>query len=131
MSQAELSSEELLDLSMLDTLSDLGNRRGKDLLGQLFGLYLQQGPEGIANMRSAFAEGRASEIKSVAHSLKGSYRSLGTPKLATISKQLEDKGAADDLSGCDTLLDQLERAFDETTTALRDFLVARGHSVEA
>lgn len=121
---------ELLDLSMLETLSMLGNRRGKDLLGQLFGLYLQQGPEGFAKMRAAVAEGRPEELKGVAHSLKGSYRSLGTPRLAAVSKDLEEKGAAGDLDGCDVLLDRLEQAFTETTSVLREFLISKGHSVE-
>lgn len=129
MSQEEAPAE-LLDLSMLETLSMLGNRRGKDLLGQLFGLYLEQGPEGFAKMRTALAAGRSTDLKGVAHSLKGSYRSLGTPRLAAISKELEDKGSAGDLQGCDVLLDQLEQAFEETTVALRELLVSKGHSVD-
>ena len=131
MNQESTFAEALLDLTMLETLSSLGERRGKDLLGQLFGLYLQQGPEGFAKMRSALAVDDSAEIKSVAHSLKGSYRSLGTPRLAEISKQLEEKGTTGDLSGGGDLLDELEQTFDATTVALREFLAAKGNAAGA
>ena len=122
------STEELLDLSILETLHSLGERRGKDLLGQLFGLFQQQGPQGFEQIRSALAVQQPSEIKSVAHGLKGSYRSLGTPRLAEICRVLEEKGGTGDLSGGEALLSELEEVFESTVAALKDFLASKGNA---
>ena len=116
---------DLLDLTTLETLALLGERRGKDLLGQLFGLFQDQGPKSFASLRSAVAAGSSAEVKSVAHSLKGSYRSLGTPRLAEISLRLEEKGTNGDLDGAGELVDDLEQCFLDTTRALQGFLESK------
>ena len=116
---------ELLDMSILETLATLGERRGKDLLGQLFGLFQEQGPKGFATIRQALESGNATEIKSMAHSLKGSYRSLGTPRLAELSRQMEEKGSTGRLDGGAELLAELELCFEHTQKALGDFLATK------
>ena len=103
----------------------LGERRGKDLLGQLFDIFLDQGPKGFAEIRDALQTGNAEQVKSVAHSLKGSYRSLGTPRIAELSRLLEDLGARGETDGGEAILDQLETCFEETSAALQTFLDAR------
>ena len=117
---------DLLDESILQTLSMLGERRGKDLLGQLFGLFLEQGPTSFSSLRGALASGDAAEVKSTAHSLKGSYRSLGTPRLAELSRQLEEMGSSGQLAGGESILAELELCFGQTSEALRSFLASRG-----
>ena len=116
---------ELLEISILDTLATLGERRGKDLLGQLFSLFLEQGPKGFGELRKALDEGNAGEVKSVAHSLKGSYRSLGTPRLAELSRRLEELGTSGRLAGGQEVLSELETCFDQTSEALKHFLDAK------
>ncbi len=117
---------ELLDESILQTLSMLGERRGKDLLGQLFGLFLEQGPKGFTSLRQALASGDAVQVKSTAHSLKGSYRSLGTPRLAEFSRRLEEMGSSGELEGGESVVAELESCFAQTSEALRSFLSSRG-----
>ncbi|MEM6792918.1 MAG: Hpt domain-containing protein [Acidobacteriota bacterium] len=113
----------LLDLETLDTLRQLGRRRGRDLLGQLFGLFSDQGPESFAKLRRAALEGDAETVREVAHSLKGSYRSLGTPRLAKRCEALEERGrGGGDLAGLSSALDELERDFVQTREALELFL---------
>lgn len=118
----EIQAHELLDRSTLETLFSLGERRGKDLLGQLFGLFLEQGPKSFASLGAALDAGDASEVKAVAHSLKGSYRSLGVPRLAEISRRLEEDGAAGNLERGPVLLTELEKSFEQTRVALKAFL---------
>ncbi|MEM1202315.1 MAG: Hpt domain-containing protein [Acidobacteriota bacterium] len=121
-----MTSDPLLDLSTLQMLSDLGDRRGKDLLGQLYGLFIAQGPESFAKMRQAVASGEPNTVREVAHSLKGSYRSIGTPVLADLCFELEQRGKAGDLGDdADTVLDRLEETFEATSAALGDYLGRR------
>ncbi len=116
---------DLLDESILQTLSMLGERRGKDLLGQLYGLFLEQAPTSFSSLRQALASGDADGVKSTAHSLKGSYRSLGTPRLAELSRQLEEMGSSGQLEGGETILAELESCFGQTSEALQSFLASR------
>ena len=51
MAAEDLQTQELLDRTTLETLASLGERRGKDLLGQLFGLFLDQGPKSFEALR--------------------------------------------------------------------------------
>ncbi|MEM8932946.1 MAG: Hpt domain-containing protein [Acidobacteriota bacterium] len=115
-----------LDSATLQMLTDLGERRGKDLLAQLYGLFQTQGPSGIAELRRALSEGDAVAFTEAAHSLKGSYRSLGTPRLAEIAADLEAAGRAGRLDGVASEVDDLESAFHHTDQALGDFIASRG-----
>ena len=114
-----------LDPATLQMLTELGERRGKDLLGQLYGLFQDQGPTGIAELRRALAAGDAVAFTEAAHSLKGSYRSLGTPRLAELAADLETAGREGRLDGLATEVDTLESAFHQTDQALGEFIATR------
>lgn len=123
---ARISAQlDAVDATVLGTLDDLGKRRGKDLLGQLFQIFVEQGPETFANMRRAVELANPNDLASSAHSLKGSYQSLGLPRLAKICTELESRGRAGQLSGLDVWLDHLEHEFDATRIALREYVEGR------
>ena len=125
MSQSEVSVEDLLDIQTLESLAMLGERRGKDLLGQLVALFSDQGPKSFKQLRQALAEGDATAVSETAHSLKGSYRSLGTVRLAEISEKLERRGREGLLEGLDAELGELEQTFAATQLQLEAFLEQR------
>ena len=118
------STPQWLDPTTLQMLVDLGKRRDRDLLGQLYGLFQTQGPQGIAAMRRAIEAADAVALSEAAHSLKGSYRSLGTPRLAELASRLEDAGRDRRLDGASALVDALEAAFHQTDAALGEFIAA-------
>lgn len=128
-SQGNPSEEDLLDFNVLNTLVDLGRRRGKDLLGQLFSLFLQQGPVSIQKLHAAVAAVDLEAVKSEAHSLKGSYRSLGLPRLAEICRRLEVSSTNGDLGDGQELLVALDQAYEMTSAALGAFINERGASI--
>ena len=125
MGQSEVSLEDLLDIQTLESLAMLGERRGKDLLGQLVALFSDQGPKSFKQLRQALAEGDATTVSETAHSLKGSYRSLGTVRLAQISETLERRGREGQLDGLDAELSELEETFSVTERQLEAFLEQR------
>ncbi|MEO1365566.1 MAG: Hpt domain-containing protein [Acidobacteriota bacterium] len=124
-SRQEMSGEDLLDAATLETLAQLGERRGRDLLGQLADLFSEQGPKSFATMRQAVAAADLKVVRETAHSLKGSYRSLGTVRLADLSAELEGLGRSGVLDGVEALLDDLEASFAATEVALRAFIERR------
>ncbi|MEM8994479.1 MAG: Hpt domain-containing protein [Acidobacteriota bacterium] len=124
-SRQEMSGDDLLDAATLETLAQLGERRGRDLLGQLAALFSEQGPKSFATLRRAVADADTAAIRDTAHSLKGSYRSLGTLRLADLSAELESLGRRGVLDGVEALLDDLEASFAATEVALRGFIEGR------
>ena len=114
-----------LDHETLESLAMLGERRGKDLLGQLFGIFVDQGPSGVRSMREALAGLDSDSLRETAHSLKGSYRSLGTPRLADLAEQLENLGRDGFWEGCSELIDDLETEFEATSEELRRLIESR------
>lgn len=128
---SDLDSTPRLDRETLGSLAELGQRRGKDLLTQLFGIFRDQGPAGIESMRQSLADGDTASLRETAHSLKGSYRSLGTPRLARLAEALENLGRAERLQGCAALVDALEREFRSTSDALGQFVEAQAGSTDS
>ncbi|MEO1086147.1 MAG: Hpt domain-containing protein [Acidobacteriota bacterium] len=124
-SRQEMSGDDLLDVATLETLAELGERRGRNLLAQLAELFREQGPKAFATMRRAVADADMKVIRETAHSLKGSYRSLGTVRLANLSAELERLGRREQLDGVGDLLDDLEDSFTATEEALRGFIQGR------
>lgn len=124
-SRSEMSSEDLLDIGTLETLAMLGERRGKDLLGQLVALFSDQGPKSFEKLRAALADGDSAVVSETAHSLKGSYRSLGTLRLAAISEAIEHRGRQGRLDGLEVQLAELEEIFAATKGQLETFLEER------
>lgn len=116
---------DIVDITTLETLDDLGKRRDKDLLGQLFEIFVQQGPEKVAAMRQALDSSAADQFASFAHTLKGSYQSLGLPRLAKLCTELEMRGKASQLEGLDAWLDHFEIEFDTTRNVLKNFVEGR------
>jgi HPt (histidine-containing phosphotransfer) domain-containing protein len=114
-----------LDREILDSLAMLGERQGKDLLGQLFGIFSSQGPIGFANLRQALADGDSKALREIAHSPKGSYRSLGIPRLADLAERLETQGREETWEGCAESIDALEKEFEATSEALGQWIEGR------
>ncbi len=114
--------ERLLDLEILESLASLGKAHGQTLLQQLFDLFCAQGPASLVVLRRALEARDVIEIRETAHSLKGSYKSLGTVRLATLSEQLEEAALEADWAACEPLIDGLEIEFSQTREVLGNFV---------
>jgi PAS domain S-box-containing protein len=101
-----------LDEQMLENLRDI------DALVELLELYLEEAPTLIDGIAVAIAHGDAPELKDNAHSLKSTSAVIGATALSTLSKDLEDIGKSGDLSGVETVADQLLRTYHATVEAI-------------
>lgn len=108
----------LIDPPTLDTLASLGQRRGRDLLGRLYDLFKSQGPSAFADLRDALARGDDDRVADTAHSLKGSYQSLGLPRLAQLAGRLESEARENRLEDPTGQVTDIEEAFRRTDEAL-------------
>ncbi len=84
-------------------------RRSKAVMG----LFRKMVPDQIEALREAVATGNSSEVKQVAHKLKGSCLALGAVSMASVCAQLEPNP-----EDAHQLLGRLDRAHDRVLSAL-------------
>ncbi len=82
-----------------------------DLLGKIVGIYLQESPRLLQQMRDAVDREDGEALRRAAHSLKSSSANLGATELAALSKVLEHRGREGRLDGAGELLQALEAQY--------------------
>ncbi|MBI5800452.1 MAG: response regulator [Verrucomicrobia bacterium] len=90
-------------------LTDLAG--GEDGLGELVDLYLSQTAGQIEILRTAIAEGKASEVRRVAHSAAGANATCGMDGTVPALRALERMGDAGQLDGAAAELEVIIREF--------------------
>ena len=93
----------------LAKLSDLAG--GEDGLGELVDLYLTQTAGQIESLRTAIAEGKASEVRRIAHSAAGANATCGMDGVVPALRALERMGDAGQLGGAPPELETIAREF--------------------
>ncbi|MCB1801725.1 MAG: EAL domain-containing protein [Gammaproteobacteria bacterium] len=115
----------LLDRQALQVLHQLGEANGRDVIGKVANLFLEQAPKQLEGMRTALAGGDSESVRQLAHSLKSSSANLGAMQVSQSAAALE--AAARD--GRTQLFDELGEQLHETATAaldaIRDMLTSR------
>jgi HPt (histidine-containing phosphotransfer) domain-containing protein len=81
-----------------------------DLLKELAGLFLEEYPRLIAELREAHQEGDAKRIESTAHGLKGSVANFGAQPAVEAAFHIEQLGRAGNLTGVAETLQTLDLA---------------------
>jgi HPt (histidine-containing phosphotransfer) domain-containing protein len=82
------------------------------LVAEVFGTFLETTPTYVREMRAAHGRGDASELVSLAHSLKGAAVQVGAEDLAELCARVQSAGRGDDMAGVAALLVALESAFE-------------------
>jgi HPt (histidine-containing phosphotransfer) domain-containing protein len=103
-----------VDTSTLEELRDAGH----DFLEGLVSLFARDAATRLELLHEAVRRGDAPEVKSLAHSMKGSGDGVGAVKVAEVAAELESRAAGCDLSNADALLDDLESCLERTRAAL-------------
>ncbi len=107
---------EVLDESVIEGLRAL-DPEGR-LLGELVGMYLEDGEARLRALREAVERGDAGEIEREAHTLKGSSANIGAYRVAEQSQVLQDMGRSGDLSEAHEAAEELGREYARATRAL-------------
>ena len=98
-------------------LERLGGDTG--LLGEVFELFLEDGPRMVRVVREASERGDASSLERAAHSLKGALLNLSADPVAELARVLEERGRSGSLEGSEGDLRKLEEAFEKLEAVLR------------
>jgi PAS domain S-box-containing protein len=92
------------------------------LVAELVGLFLEDSPGQLAEMRGALQRGDAAALQFAAHTLKGAAGSLSARRVAAAAHDLETMSRAGDLRAADEAL----TALSEELAQLHDQLLALG-----
>ncbi len=111
-----------LDLEAIENLRSLGDEGDDTFLREIIGLYLEDVPQRIADLKSARAGDDRSLYVRSAHTVKGSSANVGAVEVRLIAERLEHRAKVEPLTELDSVLAELDAAFERACAALRAYL---------
>lgn len=115
----------VVEREALDRLREWG---GAELVVKMLNLFLEHGPERVAQIRSGVETGSLEETQRGAHSLKSSAGNLGARRLQAGAARMEGLADDGDLQGVEELLPDLEADFREARSSLEEVLQSLSRS---
>jgi histidine phosphotransfer protein HptB len=100
-----------------DTFSALQDAAGADFVVELVDTFLEEGPQMLAELRSALAAADADRFRRAAHSLKSNAHTFGALALGAQARELELGGIA---AATPPALQALEAGYAQCAAALKD-----------
>ncbi|MEE9257837.1 MAG: Hpt domain-containing protein, partial [bacterium] len=95
----------------LETLRVLQSKLDSDLVENVLDSFFAETPRRLSSMREALLEGDANKIGRIAHTLKGSCKTLGAAAMAGLCEKLEDRVAGREAESGEVLLEELEKEY--------------------
>ena len=100
------------------TFNELKQMSGGDFINELIDTFLEDAPNMIAEIKSAYATNNVEAFRRAAHSMKSNANTFGASALAALAKELEMLGKENKLAETGNKLNLLEEAY----AAVRDEL---------
>lgn len=120
-----------IDENALKALLSLGQSGAPGLFEKVFRMFEDSSPEMIEAMQSGFAAGDTETVRSAAHSLKSSAAYLGGVDLSSSCKVIEAAARSDTLEEQRETIEGLTVCFEETRSAISDFIDQQPESKKA
>jgi HPt (histidine-containing phosphotransfer) domain-containing protein len=111
----------IIDRSVLEEIRALGGP-DDDLVGEVIGVFLADGPGQIKSVDEALASRDAAAIQRAAHRLKGSALGVGAGQLATLVGAIELAARGGDVDRAAACAAGLGAAFDAVGAALESLI---------
>ncbi len=104
------SLEPIIDAEAIENLRAL-NPDDDSFLKEIIGIFIEDTPARIAELRQAHAAGDVATFSRAAHSIKGSSSNLGAARLRTLAERLEHGSKSQPLASLASGIPELEAAF--------------------
>lgn len=111
-----------LDLEAIANLRALGDEGDDTFLREIIGIYLEDTPVRLADLRSAALKGDCALYTRAAHTIKGSSSNVGALAVRTLAEQLEHRSKSESHAALDPLLAELDAAFARVSCELRKLI---------
>src|SRR5690606_31497914 len=106
-SYMEFSSEELINLDVVNGLKELSGDGDDSFFKEIIGLYEEPAQELIDEIKFHAEEGNAEELGITAHTLKGASLNIGARLFADVCKNIELAGKNNEINGIDSEIKKL------------------------
>jgi CheY-like chemotaxis protein len=113
-----------LDLSVLESRRGPQRDGEPDKLARIVGLFIDDVPLRLDELRQAVERGEAHKVEETAHMLKGGSGYMGGVQMAKICAEIQELGASGELSRVPELLDDLEAEFERVRPVLEAAVTA-------
>src|SRR5215204_3810807 len=121
---SKASKDPALDLSVLESRRGPQQDGEPDKLARIVGLFIDDVPLRLKELRQAVERGEAQQVEETAHMLKGGSGYMGAVQMAEICAGIQGLGASGELSRAPELLDELEAEFNRIRPALEAAVTA-------
>jgi HPt (histidine-containing phosphotransfer) domain-containing protein len=108
-----------LDPEAIANLRALGDEGDDTFLIEIIGIYLEDTPLRLADLRTAQAKGDTALYNRSAHTIKGSSSNVGARNVRTLAETLERRCKTEPTSALEPLRAELESAFERVAVELR------------
>ncbi len=100
-------------MSVIDssTFNELKQMSGEDFINELIDTFLEDAPNMINEIKTAYAANNAESFRRAAHSMKSNANTFGASQLAALAKELEMLGKENKLAETGDRLNLLEEAY--------------------
>jgi HPt (histidine-containing phosphotransfer) domain-containing protein len=116
------SDEPIVDFKTLERLKVVIGSGSTGLIAELVDILQREAQRLLPLMLEAARSANAAELEYAAHTFKGSGRNLGLSRLVLLSRKLELRCRAGDLSGTEHLVVQVAEAYQEALPVLKNML---------
>lgn len=117
-----MSADLPIDPEAIENLRALNPDDGDGFLRDIIGIFLEDTPARIAELRESLTSGDTIRFTRAAHSIKGSASNLGANQLRVIAGDLEHRSKSDGLGTLVTTIDQLDASFQVAKAVLEKYL---------
>jgi len=106
-----MSNGVAIDPEAIENLRALSPDDGDVFLKDIIGIFIEDTPARIAELRQALTEADNVRFTRAAHSIKGSSSNLGAIALRDLAADLEQKSRQSGLANLESLLENLESTY--------------------
>ena len=108
-----------IDPDAIANLRDLNPGDNGEFLREIIGIYVEDTPKRIADLKACHASGDVATFTRAAHTLKGSSANVGAQALKAIAERLEHISRREGLNAVGPLIADCEAEFARVTAELK------------
>jgi HPt (histidine-containing phosphotransfer) domain-containing protein len=109
----------VIDPDAIAGLRELNPGDNGEFLREIVGIYIEDTPKRIADLRSSLASGDVAAFTRAAHTIKGSSANVGAVALRSVAERLEFISRKEGLAGVAALIADCEAEFARAAAELR------------
>jgi len=117
-----MANPQVIDAETIEGLRALGDDGSGEFLREIIGVYLDDAPKRIQELRDCQAAGNQEQFVRAAHSLKGSSANVGAIAVRAAAEKIEKAGRAGEFASQGPAIDGLAPLVEEARRELEALL---------